>query len=86
MAELGDVWHPVVLTPPAELNPAELGEQRKVLESLYEERGRDPATIRIAPKTQLHFTDDGRTLFVNRFRRESNIWMLTLGDPSQDDE
>ena len=57
VAELGDVWHPVVLTPPAELNPSQLGEQRKVLESLYEERGRDPATIRIAPKTQLHFTD-----------------------------
>ena len=52
------VWHPVILTPPAELNPIQLGERRKVLESLFEERGRDPAAVRIAPKTHLHFTDD----------------------------
>jgi probable F420-dependent oxidoreductase len=58
VAELGQVWHPVILTPPAELNPMQLGERRKVLESLYEERGRDPATVRITPKTHLHFTDD----------------------------
>lgn len=58
VAVSGDVWHPVVLTPPAELHPAELGEQRKILESLYKERGREPATIRITPKTQLHFTDN----------------------------
>ncbi len=57
VAELGDVWHPVVLTPPAELAPPELGERRKVLEGLYEERGRDPATIQLVPKTYLYFTD-----------------------------
>jgi alkanesulfonate monooxygenase SsuD/methylene tetrahydromethanopterin reductase-like flavin-dependent oxidoreductase (luciferase family) len=58
VADLGDVWHPVVLTPPADLNPVELGEQRKQLESLYEARGRDPATIQIAPKTHVYFTND----------------------------
>ena len=58
VADLGDVWHPVVLTPPANLDPLELGEQRNILESLYEERDRDPATIRITPKTYLHFTED----------------------------
>ncbi len=58
VADFGAVWHPVILTPPAELNPAQLGERRKVLESLYEERGRDPATIRIAPKTHLFFEKD----------------------------
>jgi probable F420-dependent oxidoreductase len=58
VADLGDVWHPVVLTPPADLNPVELGEQRKLLESFYEERHRDPATIQIAPKTHVHFTHD----------------------------
>ena len=58
VAELGDVWHPVVLTPPADLNPRELGEQRKVLEGLYQEQGRDPASIRITPKTHLHFTEE----------------------------
>jgi probable F420-dependent oxidoreductase len=56
VADLGDVWHPVILTPPAKLKPAELGEQRKRLESLYAARGRDPATIHITPKTHLYFT------------------------------
>ena len=58
VADLGEVWHPVVLTAPAELKPVQLGEQRQVLASLYEERGRDPATIRIAPKTHVYFTRD----------------------------
>jgi probable F420-dependent oxidoreductase len=56
VADLGDVWHPVVLTPPADLTPRELGEQRQRLESLYAERARDPATIQITPKTHLYFT------------------------------
>jgi NADPH2:quinone reductase len=42
VADLGDVWHPVVLTPPADLKPVELGEQRKRLESLYAERASEP--------------------------------------------
>ncbi|MCZ6627188.1 MAG: LLM class F420-dependent oxidoreductase [SAR324 cluster bacterium] len=58
VAEFGDVWHPVVLTPPAELNPLELGERRELLEKLCGERGRDPASITITPKTHLHFTED----------------------------
>jgi alkanesulfonate monooxygenase SsuD/methylene tetrahydromethanopterin reductase-like flavin-dependent oxidoreductase (luciferase family) len=58
VADLGDVWHPVVLTPPADLNPVQLGEQRKRLASLYEQRHRDPATIQIAPKTHVYFTPD----------------------------
>ncbi len=58
MADHGDVWHPVILTPPVDLHPAQLGEKRRQLESLFSERGRDPATIRIAPKTHLHFTEN----------------------------
>ena len=58
VADLGDVWHPVVLTPPADLNPTELGTQVEVLAALYEARGRDPQTIQIAPKTHLHFTSE----------------------------
>ncbi len=58
VAEWGDVWHPVVLTPPADLNPVELGERRQMLASLYEARGRDPETIQITPKSHLHFTHD----------------------------
>ena len=58
VADHGEVWHPLVLTPPVSLTPPELAEQRKILESLYEERKRDPATIRIAAKTHLQFTDD----------------------------
>jgi probable F420-dependent oxidoreductase len=58
VADLGDVWHPVVLTPPANLDPMELGEQRKRLEALYEERDRDPTTIQIVPKTHLYFTNE----------------------------
>jgi hypothetical protein len=58
VADLGDVWHPVVLTPPADLNPVQLGEQRTLLARLYEARNRDPATIQIAPKTHLYFTSD----------------------------
>jgi hypothetical protein len=58
VADLGDVWHPVVLTPPADLKPVELGEQRKRLEAFYEARDRDPATIQIAPKTHVYFTND----------------------------
>ncbi len=58
VAEFGDVWHPVVLTPPADLNPVELGERRKVLEKLCEQRGRDPGSITITPKTHLDFTED----------------------------
>ncbi len=58
MADHGDVWHPVILTPPVNLHPAQLGEKRRQLESLFSERGRDPATIRIAPKTHLHFTEN----------------------------
>ncbi len=60
VAKFGAVWHPIVLTPPVDLNPVQLGEQRKVLESLYEEQGRDPATIRITPKTHLHFAEERR--------------------------
>ena len=60
VADFGAVWHPVVLTPPVGLDPPELGEWRKVLESLYEKQGRDPATIRITPKTHLHFTNERR--------------------------
>jgi probable F420-dependent oxidoreductase len=56
VADLGDVWHPVVLTPPADLTPVELGTQRKWLESLYAERARNPATVQITPKTHLYFT------------------------------
>ena len=56
VADLGDVWHPVVLTPPADLKPGELGTQRKWLESLYAERARNPATVQITPKTHLYFT------------------------------
>ncbi len=58
VADLGDVWHPVVLTPPAHLDPVELGKQRDALASLYEARDRDPSTIQIVPKTHLHFTPD----------------------------
>ena len=58
VADVGDVWHPVVLTPPADLNPVALGEQRALLASFYEARGRDPATMQIAPKTHLYFTQD----------------------------
>jgi probable F420-dependent oxidoreductase len=58
VADLGDVWHPVVLTPPADLNPSELGKQVEVLTALYEARGRDPQTIRTVPKTHLHFTNE----------------------------
>ena len=58
VAELGDVWHPVILTPPADLNPVELGEHRKRLESLYEDRNRDPTTVQIVPKTHLFLTTD----------------------------
>jgi probable F420-dependent oxidoreductase len=57
VAEHGDVWHPVVLTPPEKLDPRELGERRKALQELYAKAGRDPATVRIAPKSHLHFTD-----------------------------
>ena len=57
VADFGDVWHPVVLTPPADLNPRELGGRREVLEALYEERGRDPASLRIIPKTHLNFSE-----------------------------
>lgn len=56
-AEFGDVWHPVVLTPPQVLDPAELGETRKRLEDEFLKRGRDPKTLRITPKSHLHFTD-----------------------------
>jgi probable F420-dependent oxidoreductase len=57
VAELGDVWHPVVLTPPVVLHPEEMGQYRRRLEDLYAKNGRDPASIRIAPKSHLHFTD-----------------------------
>jgi alkanesulfonate monooxygenase SsuD/methylene tetrahydromethanopterin reductase-like flavin-dependent oxidoreductase (luciferase family) len=56
VAALGDGWHPVALTPPADLKPGELGEQRQRLESLDAERARDPATMQITPKTDLYFT------------------------------
>ena len=56
--EFGDVWHPVVLTPPEVLDPPELGERRKVLEDLYLKHGRDPKSLRITPKSHLHFTKD----------------------------
>ncbi len=52
------MWHPVILTPPERMEPAGLGERRKVLEALYAERGRDPATLRITPKTHLFFEED----------------------------
>lgn len=47
-----------MLTPPAHLDPVELGKQRDALASLYEARDRDPSTIQIVPKTHLHFTPD----------------------------
>ena len=66
MADLGDVWHPVILTPPANLNPEELRDKRRRLEALYRERGRDPETIRIIPKTYVEFTDQRTRLMSGR--------------------
>lgn len=57
VADHGDVWHPYVQTPPAALDPAELGQYRDLLAGLYEERGRDPASIRIVAKSDLRFTE-----------------------------
>lgn len=63
VAEFGDVWHPVVLTPPAHLDPAEMAQRRDELAALCEKNGRDPATLRIVPKTHLFWSErDGRPL------------------------
>jgi len=63
VAELGDLWHPVVLTPPDNLDLATLGERRGDLATLFEQYGRDPSTVRIVPKTHLHWHEQsGRPL------------------------
>lgn len=54
-AELGDVWHPIGLRPPAGLDPEELGAKRRELYALAEQRGRDPHSIAIAFRCPLHF-------------------------------
>jgi probable F420-dependent oxidoreductase len=56
-AEFGDVWHPVVLTPPEVLDPPGLAERKKVLQDLMAKQGRDPAKLKLTPKSHLHFTD-----------------------------
>jgi len=55
-AELGDVWHPIGLRPPAGLNPQELGAKARELAVLAEKAGRDPARIAIAFRCPLNFT------------------------------
>ena len=54
-AELGDMWHPIGLRPPAGLDPKELGAQRRKLHALAEKAGRDPARIGIAFRCPLVF-------------------------------
>jgi probable F420-dependent oxidoreductase len=58
-AELGDAWHPIGLRPPAGLTPAQLGEKRGELHRLCEQAGRDPATLQIALRCPLTFTEGG---------------------------
>lgn len=62
--ELGDVWHPIGLRAPVDLSPAELGQVRKRLYALCEEKGRDPATLPIALRCALTFSDSDRSTMV----------------------
>jgi len=58
-AELGDVWHPIGLRPPAGLPPEQLGEKRKRLEELCGKHGRDPSEVTIAFRCPVIFQEAG---------------------------
>ena len=55
--ELGDVWHPIGLRPPANLDPAELGHLVEVLHGMAEKAGRDPERIGVAFRAPMLITD-----------------------------
>lgn len=63
-AELGDVWHPIGLRPPAGLDPGELARKRDELFAMTEKAGRDPASIQIAFRAPLVFSDKERNPLV----------------------
>lgn len=55
--EFGDAWHPIGLRPPANLDPAELGQKVELLHAMAEKAGRDPASIGIAFRAPVAVTD-----------------------------
>lgn len=55
--EFGDVWHPIGMRPPANLDPAELGKMVEVLRGMAEKAGRDPGRIGIAFRAPMLITD-----------------------------
>jgi probable F420-dependent oxidoreductase len=60
VAELGDVWHPIGLRPPAGLTPAQMGAKRAELAALCEKHGRDPASVPIAFRCPVVFSQAER--------------------------
>lgn len=56
--ELGDVWHPIGLRPPANLDPAELGKLVEQLRAMAEKSWRDPASIGVAFRAPVCITED----------------------------
>ena len=56
--EFGDVWHPIGLRPPANLDPAELGNLVEQLRAMAEQAGRDPDSIGIAFRAPVCITDE----------------------------
>ena len=65
-AELGDVWHPIGLRPPAGLDPAELAKKRDELAGYAREHGRDPKSIPIAFRAPVVFSDSERGTLIGK--------------------
>jgi len=63
-AELGDVWHPVALRRPGQLDLEQVGAARAELDALARAAGRDPAAIGISLKCPMIVTDAERRTLV----------------------
>jgi probable F420-dependent oxidoreductase len=66
VAELGDVWHPIGLRPPAGLEPPELAWKREELIGYAEARGRDGRAIPIAFRAPVMISDTQRATLIGR--------------------
>jgi probable F420-dependent oxidoreductase len=66
VAELGDVWHPIGLRPPAGLEPDELAKKRDELAGYAKKHGRDPKLIPIAFRAPIVFSDRERGLLIGK--------------------
>lgn len=65
-AELGDVWHPLALKQPGQMEPGLVPEKRRQLDALARAAGHDPAAIGLALRCNVRLSNRERAPMVGR--------------------